>query len=77
MASSSNKVLQQIQEISDETGWNNATDITESVNTVMNLPNKVYISDMAFFVLLVQPPSGKGIGKDLLILCDNVFLILL
>jgi hypothetical protein len=63
MTASSNKVLKRLQEISDETGWNNATDISESVNAVLKFPNKVYFSDMAYFVVQIQPPSSKGIGK--------------
>ena len=63
MSSSSNKVLKRIREISELTGWNNSTDVMESVNTVLKSPNKVYFSDMAFFVILIQLPSSKGIGN--------------
>jgi len=67
MTSSNNKELKRIQEISNATGWNNVTDLFESINTVLKFPNKVCFSDMAYFVVQIQPPSSKGIGKYLIL----------
>ena len=63
MSTSSNKVIKKLQDISDETHWNNATELTESVLTVVNYPNKIFFSDMAYFVVQIYPPSGNVDGK--------------
>ena len=62
MSSGSNPFLKKIQEISDNAGQNNASDTTETINIVLKFPNKVYFSDLAYFVMAIMPPSGKGIG---------------
>ena len=66
MSSGSSKVLKQIQEISDKTHRNNVTEITETVMTVLNNPNKVFFSDMAYFVIQIHPPSGNVAGMFML-----------
>ena len=63
MSSGNNKVLKELQTISEQTGWNNETDATDAINSVLEFPNKVFFSDLAYFVLIIQPPSGKVIGK--------------
>jgi len=64
MALSNNKYLNRLQQISAETGWNNSTDISEPISIVLTFPNKVCFSDLAYFVMQIQPPSSsKGIGK--------------
>jgi hypothetical protein len=63
MSSGSNKVLKQIQEISDKAKLNFVTEITETVLTVLNYPNKVFFSDMAYFVVQIYPPSGNVARK--------------
>jgi hypothetical protein len=70
MSSSSNKVIKKLQNISDQTHWNNATEMTESVLTVINYPNKIFFSDMAYFVVQIYPPSGNTAGI-LYGLCKN------
>jgi hypothetical protein len=64
MASGSNKFLQRLQRISVETGWNNYMDVSEPINIVLKFPNKVFFTDLAYFVVQIQPPSSsRGIGK--------------
>ena len=63
MSVTSNKFLNKIQQISDESGRNNVTDISEALQTVLRVPNTVFFSDMAYFVILLYPPSGSHIGK--------------
>ena len=63
MSSSNNKDLNRLQKVSEQTGWNNVTDTSEAVYTVLKFPNKVFFSDMAYFALQIKPPSGKAIGK--------------
>ncbi len=62
MSSGSNKVLKQIQEISDLAHRNNVTEITETILAVLNNPNKVFFTDMAYFVIQIYPPSGNVAG---------------
>jgi len=63
MSSGSNKVLKQIQDISDKAHKNNVTEITDAVLTVLNYPNKVFFSDIAYFVVQIYPPSGNIAGS--------------
>ena len=62
MSSGTNKFLKKLQEISDESGLNNSSDTTEIINTVLKFHNKVYFSDLAYFVQVIKSPSGKVIG---------------
>ena len=63
MLSGASKVLKRIQEISDQTGNGNVSDITAAVDIVLTKSNKVFISDSSM-VEQIFPPSGNGFGKD-------------
>ncbi len=67
-----NKDLKKLQDISDKTHWNNATDNTKSVLTVLDSPNKVFFSDMALFIVKIYPPSGGDDG-----MFNKIFWLLL
>ncbi len=75
MSSGSNKILKKIQDISDETKWNNATEMTESIVTVLNFPNKIFFSDMAYFVVQVEPPSGTGNGTFKAVVSNQILSV--
>ena len=63
MKKSSNPYLRELQKISDETGQNVNYDLIESIQLVLNTTNTIYFQDMAYFVMLLMPPSGNGLGK--------------
>ena len=63
MKTSLNPYLSELQKISDETGQNVQYDMSESVQLVLNTTSTVYFQDMAYFVMLLTPPSGHGLGK--------------
>ena len=63
MSTTSNKILRKIQNISDATGWNNATDITASVDLVITTPNKALFAIVIDFELRMNPLTGVGLGK--------------
>ena len=66
MRVSSNPYLRNLQKISDETGQNIMFGLDESIQLVLNTTNTVYFQDMAYFILMLRPPSGKGLGSKLL-----------
>jgi len=59
MSSSSNKILNEIQRLSDEAGLNNITDMVAA----LKVPNTVYFSEIAYFILQIYPPSANVPGK--------------
>ena len=63
MSTTSNEYLRKLQDISDATGWNNATDVTATIDAVLQFPNKVCFADTADFVLHIKPPSLSGISE--------------
>ena len=63
MRVTTNKLLNKIQDISDETGWNNVSDISETVEIVLNTPDTLFFSEIALFEVRLYPPSGNQIGK--------------
>ena len=53
-----------VQEISEQTGNNINPDIDTSIETVLNNPNKVHFSDLAYFKVKIFPPGGNDLrGK--------------
>ncbi len=60
-----------------QTGWNNASDVTATVDTVLNHPNKVCFADVADFLLQVKPPSVDGISNKLFYFYYKLFKNLL
>ena len=63
--------FRQLQDISNERGQNNVSDITDAVVKVLEHPNKVFFSDMAYFVVQVASPSGNTKGGPYLGLFDG------
>jgi hypothetical protein len=64
MSTSSNQIFRSIQAISDRTGFNVNPDIETSIETVLNYPNKVHFSDLAYFIVKIFPPGGNDLrGK--------------
>ncbi len=61
MLSGSSKVLKRIQEISDDTGMGNVSDVTKAVDVVLKTPMKVFVSDISI-AEEIFPPSGNGLS---------------
>ena len=50
--------------MSEQTGNNINPDIDTSIETVLNNPNKVHFSDLAYFKVKIFPPGGNDLrGK--------------
>ena len=62
MRTTSNRYLRMLQELSKARGQDNVHNLRAAIEPFLNNPNKVFFSDMSFFVLQIQPPSGVGIG---------------
>lgn len=65
MRTTSNIYLRKLHEVSTTRGQDNVHDPNVAIETVLNNPNKVFFSDLAYFVLQIKPPSGVGIGSIL------------
>ena len=63
MAKSSNIYLRKLQEISDATGRNNVTDITQTINYVIEHPNTCCFAVVIDYQLTINPPTGDKIGE--------------
>ena len=61
MSTTSNEYLRKLLEISEATGWSNATDVEAIIDVVVQSPNKVCFNDLSGFLLLIQPPSQDGL----------------
>jgi hypothetical protein len=58
MSSTSNVILREIQKLSDAAGLNNITDMVAA----LKMPNTVYFSEIAYFILQIYPPSANVPG---------------
>jgi len=63
MATTSNEYLRKLLEISEATGWNNATDVEGIIDAVVKSPYKVCFNDLSGFILLIKPPSQDGVRE--------------
>ena len=61
MSTTSNEYLRKLMEISEATGWSNATDVEAIIDVVVQSPNKVCFNDLSGFLLLIKPPSQDGV----------------
>ena len=65
MAKSSNIYLRRLQQISDATGRNNATDVTQTIDYVIEHPYTSCFAVAIDFQLRINPPTGDKISKDI------------
>ena len=75
METTSNRALKGLQEISDSRG-HNLDSISASVEAVLKTPNTVYFQDLAYFSLLINSPSGAGIGTLLKVINSALIRII-
>ena len=64
MAKSSNIYLKRLQQISDATGRNNATDVTQTIDYVIEHPYTSCFAVAIDFQLRINPPTGDKISNS-------------